>query len=592
MIDAAAPFVLLDDARGEGAAAARLFTQPVEILRAETEHEVTIALTHLREWVDAGAHVAGFIGYEAGFVLEPALSTQEHKERPVAAPPMLWFARFARCERIAADAVPDLLPDADGAALIGPHPAIDFPEYSCRIDRVLEHIRAGDIYQANLTFNATVRVIGSPLAAYARLRRRGRAGYGGVVHTGEHWLLSLSPELFFSLKGGQLMARPMKGTAQRSADPEFDVRSSTDLSSDPKQRAENLMIVDLLRNDLSRIAVAGSVKVPELFRVESYPTVHQMVSSVSATLTQGSNAIDVIERIFPCGSITGAPKISAMRVIGSVEDDARGIYTGAIGFFGPDGEAAFNVAIRTLALRAGETCATLGLGSGIVADSTAGAEWQECLAKGEFVRSAGPQFDLIETMMFDPMDGIVRLDGHIARLSASAREFGYGFDRHEARNRLQHATFRLRGPARVRLRLSPRGSMVVETGPLPLAPATTPVPATLVPLPVDAGDLRLRHKTSNRRFYDDARKGQPAFEVIFTLPDGSVTEGSFTNLFVERDGALLTPPAHIGLLPGVLRQSLIDEGRAREARLTAEDLSGGFLIGNSLRGLIPAALSV
>lgn len=590
MIDIAQPFVLLDDARAHGAEPARLFTRPIEIVTATHDGAVSDALTRMREWTRSGAHAAGFLSYEAGHGIEPKSRNSSCTSAP-SLWPRLWFARFAECQRIAAEDVPGLLPDGDGAALTGPTPSITYSDYSAQIGTVLDHIRAGDIYQANLTFATTVGVLGAPLAAYARLRRRARAGYGGVVYTGAHWLLSLSPELFFSLRDGQIMARPMKGTAERDHNAADDSAAATMLASDPKQRAENLMIVDLLRNDLSRVAVPGSVQVPDLFRVETYPTVHQMVSTVSARLAPGYDAIDIIERTFPCGSITGAPKISAMRVIEAVETAPRDVYTGSIGFLSPDGDAAFNVAIRTLALRDGESCATLGLGSGIVADSVAGAEWRECLAKGEFVRSAGPEFDLIETMAFEPMDGIVRLDGHMARLSTSARELGFTFDRHAARNQLQHATFRLRSAARVRLRLSPRGAIAIETGAMPATPPPDGVKVAIAPLPVDPADIRLRHKTSSRRFYDDARAKSGAFEVLFTLPDGALTEGSFTNIFVERGGLFLTPPATLGLLPGVLRQELLDSARAREARLSVDDLSDGFFIGNSLRGLIPASLA-
>lgn len=585
------PFVLLDDARAHGAVAARLLTRPVEKLVAMTAAEVPALLDRIADWQGQGAHAAGYLAYEAGHALEPKLAASAP-----ALPdgwPLGWFARFERCERIAPDDVPALLPDPAGAALGEPSPRTGWPDYRAAMEQVLEHIRAGDIYQANLTFAADVAVLGAPLAAYARLRAKARAGYGGVVFTGTHWLLSQSPELFLSIKGRKVMARPMKGTAARQADPAADAAAVAELASDPKQRAENLMIVDLLRNDLSRIAVPGSVTVPSLFRVESYPTIHQMVSDVAAELAPGVTLGEVLRRTFPCGSITGAPKISAMQVIGTLEAQPRGAYTGSIGFVGPgeqgEGEAAFNVAIRTLALRDGASCATVGLGSGIVADSRADAEWQECLAKGEYIRVAGATFDLIETMAFDPMDGVLRIDGHMERLGNSARTLGFAFDRHGIRNMLQHATFRQREAARIRLRLSRDGHVAVLVEPMPAKPEE-PVPVAVMPLPVDASDIRLRHKTSDRAFYDEPRKASGAFEVLFTDAAGRLTEGSFTNIFVERDGSLLTPPLALGLLPGVLRAELIAEGKAREAELTVDDLAGGFFIGNALRGLMVARL--
>lgn len=586
-LDATQPFVLLDDARQEGAAAARLFLDPLEIVVAMVPDDVPTLLATLDRWQADDALAAGFLCYEAGHALDPRLA-------PLAALlpngwPLGWFARFARCERIVRDDVPALLPDPDSAWIGAPQPLIDYPAYAESISAVLGHIRAGDIYQANLTFPARVPVAGDPLAIYARLRHHGRAGYGAIVSTGAHKLLSLSPELFFTLRDRQIIARPMKGTAARSADPASDMAARIELASDPKQRAENLMIVDLIRNDLSRVAVPGSVAVPSLFRVETYPTIHQMVSDVTATLTPDTSIGALLGSIFPCGSITGAPKLSAMAIIDRLEIAPRRAYTGSIGFIAPGGEAAFNVAIRTLALRDGDACATLGLGSGIVADSVAASEWQECLAKGEFVRVAGAEFDLIETMRFDPLDGVIRLDRHLERLGASARTFGFSFDRHALRNHLQQATFRQRDAARIRLRLSAAGHVAIAVDPLPATP-DAPVGVAMAPLPVASADLRLRHKTSDRAFYDATRTASGAFEVVFEDSEGRLTEGSFTSLFVERDGKLLTPPLALGLQPGVLRAELVAEGRAVEADLTRADLANGFLIGNSLRGLIPATL--
>jgi para-aminobenzoate synthetase/4-amino-4-deoxychorismate lyase len=583
------PFVLLDDARAGGAAPARLFVAPKEIVVAHSPAEVDALLTTLDGWQRAGGWAAGFLTYEAGMAFEQrttALARQLAEGWPLA-----WFGRFDTAERIAAPLVPGLLPDPAGGMLGSVHPDISEAAYHSAVRRILSAITAGDIYQANLTFQASVAVHGHPLALYARLRQTAQAGYGGLVWTGTHWLLSCSPELFLSIKQGRLMARPMKGTAARMTVPEADRMAAAALASDPKQRAENLMIVDLIRNDLSRIAVPGSVEVPSLFRVETYPTVHQMVSDVRATIRPNTPISAVLRAAFPCGSITGAPKLQAMATIAAVETAARGPYTGSIGFVGPDGEAAFNVAIRTLTLPDGAACATLGLGSGIVADSDPAAEWRECLAKGGFVDQAtNIDFDLIETMAFDPETGLPLLDRHLARLGESARTLGFHFDRHELRNRLQHATFRQDCPARVRVRLSWRGAIAIEVGPMPAAPDGQ-VAVAIAPLPVPRSDIRLAHKTSARSFYDDARRASGAWEVVFTDSDGLLTEGSFTNIFVERRGMLLTPPTSRAPLPGVLRAQLLAEGRACEAELTPADLANGFLLGNSVRGLIPAMVA-
>jgi len=298
----------------------------------------------------------------------------------------------------------------------------------------------------------------------------------------------------------------------------------------------------------------------------------------------------VIETIFPCGSITGAPKIAAIEALAELEPEARGAYTGSMGWIEPGGDAAFNVLIRTLELGAGVHVARLGLGSGLVVDSISRDEWAECLLKGEFVSRAAPTADLIETMRFDPHDGLIELDRHLDRLSSSAADLGFKFDRHAARNELQAATFGRKRKAMARLLLSPTGMMAIEVKAVE-EPDAVPVSVRVHPLPVGPGDYRLRHKTTDRGFYDEARQASGAFETVFTDPEGRLTEGSFTNIFVERDGKLITPPLSRGLLPGVLRAKLIESGEAVEGDLTAADLVGGFFVGNMLRGLIPAKLA-
>ena len=576
----AAPFVLLDDARPGGEAL--LYRQLSEIVETREPGEVRACLDRLRT---CGRHAAGFIAYEAGHALERRLAPLCRRPAPDE-PPLLWFGLFGEPEPVDAAALPV---DPASAWSGRPRPRIERADYEARVAEAKTHIEAGNVYQANLTFAADVSTAGSPLALYAAIRRRALGGHGALLFTGTHWLLSFSPESFFTLVGGRLTARPMKGTAERRPGAAADAAAAQALRDDPKQRAENLMIVDLLRNDLSRVSRPGTVKVPHLFEVETYPTVHQMTSTVIAGLEQGLGPIDVIEAIFPCGSITGAPKIRAMEIIDALEAAPRGVYTGSIGRVAPGGEAAFNVAIRTLVMKAGESLATIGLGSGIVADSDAAGEWRECLAKGKFVES-GRSFDLIETMRFTPDDGVVELERHIARMGASAAALDFAFDRHHVRNELQAASFRLREPRLLRLMLSRTGAVAIEgRAPLPDPPAG-PVTVALAPLPVAPDDFRLRHKTSDRAFYDEARRASGAFETIFHDPDGFLTEGSFTSLFVERGGRLLTPPLERGLLPGILRGRLIEEGRAEEADLRLADLAGGFLIGNAVRGLLRATL--
>lgn len=381
------PFVLLDDAR-PGGADARLFGAPTGIIEARSFDDIAPALDQLDEARAKGLHAAGYIGYEAGFAFEERLAWMR-RDPPDDAPPLLWFGLFEGVERIAPGDVPARLDDPDGSRASAPKPRLTHSTYQRAFERVQGYIAAGDIYQANLTFACDIDVHGGPLALYARLRGTSRAGYGGIVWTGTHWLLSLSPELFFSLAGQTLTARPMKGTAERLADPEADALARQTLQSDPKQRAENLMIVDLLRNDLSRVSAPGSVRVPTLFSVETYPTIHQMISVVEGQARAGLGPMDVVRALFPCGSITGAPKLRAMEVIAQVERFGRGLYTGSIGYIAPDGTARFNVAIRSICVETGARQGVLGLGSGVVADSRADAEWQECLDKARFIEGIG-----------------------------------------------------------------------------------------------------------------------------------------------------------------------------------------------------------
>ncbi|ANU06951.1 aminodeoxychorismate synthase component I [Paraurantiacibacter namhicola] len=593
------PFVLLDDARADGAADAQFYSAPRAIFVAHRPQDVDAALAGAdAARREQGGHLAGYIAYEAGLALEPRLQSLAHA-RTGAAGPLVWLGLFDDPEPIPAAEVPAwLAARADtGHASIGPmDPAISPGGYCANFDALQEAIRAGDIYQANLTFSLHGPARGDPLAIYAAIRPDAAAGYGGLVFDGSHWLLSFSPELFFSLQGRNARVKPMKGTRPRGLDTKSDDALARELASSVKDRAENLMILDLMRNDLSRVAEAGSVDVSDPFAVESYPTVHQMTSTVTATLQAGMGAMDVLRALFPCGSITGAPKIRAMELIDALERDARGPYCGAIGRVDASGDAAFNVAIRTVRLTPGENArhhATLGVGGAIVADSAPMTEWRECLIKAGFLRGAAGGHDLIETMRFEPDSGIARLELHLSRLKASAAELGFQFDRHDARNQIQALCFELGEAAKVRLLLARGGAIALETQPLPQA--AEPVRCVALPLPVVASDWRLRHKSTDRGFYADAvavARGQDAGEAIFVRDDGLVTEGSWSNIFVRgKDGVLLTPPVALGLLPGVERQHLLDSGEAREAELTLGDLAGGFLLGNAVRGLVQAELA-
>jgi para-aminobenzoate synthetase/4-amino-4-deoxychorismate lyase len=580
-------WLLFDDAR-EGGASPRLYRQPEDVIIAWRLDEVIPALERVRAGLRAGKHAAGYLAYEAGHAFDPKLEASARQGEG----PLLRFGLFDEYE------TPDLnalLASPDGACAGPIRPRISRTSYEGAALQVREHLFAGDFYQANLTFGCDVAVAGDPLAVYARLRRSAKAGWGGVIIHDGNAIISLSPEQFFTIRHGTIEARPMKGTAPRLPDPDADRAEAEALAADEKQRAENLMIVDLMRNDLARVSVAGSVEVPELFAVETYPTVHQMVSRIVAQVRIECDAVDVIRTIFPCGSVTGAPKIAAIEALTRLEPEPRGVYTGSMGWIEPNrhgepGDAAFNVLIRTLEWQMAEPKARLGLGSGLVVDSIPRDEWAECLLKGDFVRRDTQDFDLIETMGFDPSEGIIELERHLDRMRNSATELDFKFDRHAARNELQAATFGRKHRAMVRLLLSRTGAMAIQVKPYD-DPDEVPVSVAVRPLPVDPSDFRLRYKTTDRRFLDEARKGERAYETIFTDPDGQLTEGSRTNIFVDRGGKLTTPPLTRGIMPGILRAKLIEEGRAEEGDLTPADLSDGFYIGNIVRGLIPARLA-
>jgi para-aminobenzoate synthetase/4-amino-4-deoxychorismate lyase len=369
------PFILLDDARGEGAVDAHLFEHPRAVFVARTPVEVERVLVQAdAARRESGGTLAGYLAYEAGLALELRLLPLA-AERTGADGPLVWLGLFDEPRTIPAADVPKWLAERSqgGRTSIGPlDPLISTGAYLQAFDRLQEAIRAGDIYQANLTFRLAGAARGDPVALYAAIRPAAQAGYGGLVFDGSHWLLSFSPELFFALKGRAAKVKPMKGTRPRGRTADEDEALAAELADSVKDKAENLMIVDLMRNDLSRVAEAGSVRVDKPFAVESYPPVHPMVSTVRARLQEGKGAIDMIRALFPCGSITGAPKIRAMELIDRVERDARGPYCGTIGRIGPNGDAAFNVAIRTIRLTPGENDkhhAVLGVGGAIVADS-------------------------------------------------------------------------------------------------------------------------------------------------------------------------------------------------------------------------------
>lgn len=546
----------------------QVFRHPLHRIVADSPAQVPGALAAIAAALRQGHHVAGWLGYELGHVLEPRLA-------PLAAPgPLLRLGVFGPPE--------DAIAPPAGRAWAGPlQPEWRQADYLARFAALKDYIAAGDIYQANLSFRARFAFLGDARALYEDLRTISGAGHCAYVDDGERQVLSLSPELFFDLTAdGTITVRPMKGTAARSGrDEASDTVERIFLATSPKDRAENLMIVDLIRNDLSRIGAGVTVR--DLFQVETYPTLHTMVSTVSARKHPKAGVAALLKALFPCGSITGAPKIRAMQILDELETSRRDVYCGAVGLFAPDGSARFNVAIRTATIMGGE--GELGIGGGIVQDSDGAAEYAECLLKARFFERAQPPLHLIETLGWN--NGFSRLDAHLARMAASARIFRMPFDGRAARLALDAALAGKQGPHRLRITLDSFG--VHDAVAVPLEPTPPYWTYRLSPMPTFSGDVLLGHKTSRRELYDAPHPGVD--ELLFCNERGELTEGARSTLFLRRGDMLLTPPLSCGVLPGILRAELLRQGRAREAVLTPADLSGvEVYFGNSLRGLIPA----
>ncbi|RAS22872.1 aminodeoxychorismate synthase component I [Paraburkholderia bryophila] len=625
-----AVFALLDDCDATAARrSSRLYTGFVrervcaDAAQLETVCE-SVAADTLR-----GLHAVVLADYEFGRHLLDGDSRLLPKTQRGQA--TLRFLLFERCEKRSREEVDAWLTGADGGA-IEPSVAgtanvcasVERAQFDAAIAAIHTALEAGDSYQVNYTYRLGFDVFGSPIALYRRLRARQPVPYGALIALpGSQWVLSCSPELFIEKDGAMLQARPMKGTAPRSVDPQADQGAAEFLRNDPKNRAENVMIVDLLRNDLSRVAQTGSVKVPALFSVEPYASVWQMTSTVQASLRPGMSFAGVLRALFPCGSITGAPKHRTMQLIDELESTPRGLYTGAIGWLdapsgvadgaaetnsGVCGDFCLSVAIRTLTLshaaQTGELRGTMGVGAGIVLDSVAADEFAECQLKASFLTGAEPGFDLFETMLATREEGVRHLSRHLERLSRSAASLGFSLGAEETIRAQIAATcesLAARTPHRMRLALSKNGAIHITAA--VLTPLSDPTVGVLLAsdqnfLATEAHDPLLRHKTTRRAEYDRGwreAEAKGAFDTLFFNERGELTEGGRSNVFVKLAGRWWTPPLASGVLPGVMRGALLEQDadlQAAEKVLTQADLlnAEALLICNALRGAMPARL--
>jgi para-aminobenzoate synthetase / 4-amino-4-deoxychorismate lyase len=553
------------------------FTQPREWVRARTLAEVEAGLARVEEAVlREGLYAAGFVSYEAAPAFDPALAVSSGGEFP-----LLWFGLYGGVEEVA---LPDPAPGGNAGERDW-QASLRQSEFHQKVARIKRLIRRGDTYQVNLTYRLRKRLVVDPWEAFLGLVAAQDPPYGAFVDTGEWVVCSASPELFFRLEGAHIESRPMKGTAARGRTQAEDLALARALRASEKERAENVMIVDMVRHDLGRVAQTGSVKAARLFEVEKYPTVWQMTSTIEARTEAGLG--EIFRALFPPASITGAPKVRTMQIIAELERLPRRLYTGTIGFLAPGRRAQFNVAIRTLLADRRTGCAEYGVGGGITWDSDPRAEWEECRAKARILAAPLPAFSLLETMRYTPQEGYFLLERHLERLQDSARYFGFSLDLAALRRELERLAARLgQSRQKVRLLVGREGRFSLEAEVLPEAGSKRPRVA-VARAAVNSADRFLFHKTSNRGAYEAARSACPGFDdVLLVNEQGALTESTIANVAVEIDGQLCTPPAWCGLLPGTFRAHLLQRGEVIERPIALEELlrSPRVLLLNSVRG--------
>jgi para-aminobenzoate synthetase/4-amino-4-deoxychorismate lyase len=553
------------------------FTGASSVHIAKTNDDVAAVLDIIEAACAKGKYAVGYVSFEAASAFDSALVHHPSGSLPLAA-----FAIFDQAEETSPGRMSEPLSEPMDLA-----PVIDESDFFESIRQIKAYLRSGDSYQVNFTHQLKGNTTASPPSIFSFLCRAQPSPYSAFIETSDYAICSVSPELFFELDGASVRTEPMKGTRPRGRFPKEDAGFRSDLVESEKDRAENLMIVDMVRNDLGKIAVAGSVCAEELFSIKRFPTVWQQVSSISAK-TDASLG-ELFSALFPCASVTGAPKARAMGIIRELETEARGVYTGAIGLVKPGRRARFSVAIRTLTLDKHNDIANYGVGGGIVWDSDPDEEWQESLTKAKILSFDRQSFRLFETMLYEPMSGVFLLNLHLDRLEASAHYFGFDIYVDSIRTRL--CSLQLLKRAKLRLLLGSDGDYELEE--YPLSEVKSMVMLKLASRPVNSHDIFLFHKTTRRDVYDEARNDvDHCDDVILWNEKNELTETTIANLFLEIDGELLTPPVECGLLAGTYRRYMLENGRAKEAVLRKSDLvnASKIYVANSMRGLREARL--
>jgi para-aminobenzoate synthetase/4-amino-4-deoxychorismate lyase len=551
------------------------FTQPHQIIQANTLSEVLPALRQIQDLVESKDwHAAGFLSYEAAPAFDDALQT-----RPLTGFPLLWFGLYPPPRLVS---LPE--PASPKPALTW-SPTVDRQTYNHAIAQIKEHIARGRTYQVNYTMRLRAAFNTDPWNFFLHLAQT-QNNHAAYLDMGRFVVASASPEIFFTLDGETITCRPMKGTAQRGRTTLEDRKQAQWLQASEKNRAENVMIVDMIRNDLNRIARVGSVRVPQLFAVEKYPTLWQMTSTVTAQTT--APPTEILKALFPCASITGAPKVSTMKIIAALETTPRGIYTGSIGHIAPGRKASFNVAIRTTWIDRDAQTAEYGAGGGIVWDSASADEYAEALLKTRVLTETPLAFSLLETMRWTPQEGFFLRGKHIARLLDTAEYFDFSAPSQTTlETYLDDIASRFTSPQRVRILLARNGELSSEAQALPTAEKSQPLKAALAKQAVSSADVFLYHKTTHRHVYETALQNFPgADDVLLYNERGELTEFTIGNLIVRIGGKLYTPPLSCGLLPGTFRAHLLETGQAQERVILREELDACTEIFrvNSVRG--------
>ena len=552
------------------------FRDPTEVLVATCIEEV---LPQLEQAAASGSYAVGYVAYEAAGAFDPALITHTAEDLPY-----LYFALFD------APILHEVLPPSDYSWQISSLKAQeDESDFIAHIAAIKEQIAQGATYQVNYTYPLKGEFEGDAYALFTSLMEAQEAPHAAYIQTEAWSILSASLELFFTLEDEQLTSRPMKGTAARGMYEKLDLEQAAVLSSSEKNRAENIMIVDMIRNDMGRIAQPGTVQTTQTYALERYKTLWQMTSTIQSQVSCG--VVDVFRALFPCASITGAPKVKTMEIINRLERQPRSVYTGSVGYMTPQGDAAFNVAIRTAIIQQANRSITYGVGSGIVWDSDPILEYAETQIKASLLTTPEPPFSLLESLLWTPQDRCALQEMHMARMARSAAYFDINFDQAQAQAFIDQVTGE--GPLKVRLLLHQTGQLDLESAPLrPLSDAAG-LRIKLASEPVNRADRFLYHKTTHRHVYAAAEAERiDCDEVILWNARGEITEGTIFNVVIEHEGRWITPPVSCGLLGGVAREKAIQEGRVEEAVIPRELFLQAERIKliNSVRGWCDAVL--